>query len=62
MLPFDLLTVMDATMEKQTKSLQIKTATETPGDPPELGTLLWILGGFILFAVLIFAIAIVVHL
>jgi len=50
------------TMETPTHPLPAKTAIQTPGDDLTLSTALWAIGGFILFAAVIFAIVLYGHL
>ena len=45
-------------METPTHPLTSKMGTQTPGDEPNLGTALWVIGGFILFAAVIFLLVI----
>ncbi|HEX9389041.1 MAG TPA: hypothetical protein VF918_22140 [Anaerolineales bacterium] len=45
-------------METPTHPLQAKIVTQTPGDEPTLSTALWAIGGFIFFAIVIFALVI----
>ena len=46
--------VMYLIMETPTHPLQAKTVLQTAGDEPTLSTALWVLGGFIVFAAIIF--------
>jgi hypothetical protein len=41
-------------METPTQPLAAKIGAQTPGDEPTLGTALWAIAGFILFAAIIF--------
>jgi len=45
-------------MERQTQRPQSKATAQTPGDEPNLGTALLVVGGFILFAAVILALVI----
>ena len=45
-------------MERQTQPLRSKTVTKTPGDEPNLGKALLVVGGLILFAAVILALVI----
>jgi hypothetical protein len=44
-------------MKKQTQSLSTKPAAQKAGDEPTLTIALWVIGGLILFAAVIFAVA-----
>jgi len=48
-------------METPTHPLNSKMPTQTPGDELTPGTALWAIGGFILFASIIFLLVIYVH-
>jgi hypothetical protein len=49
-------------MKRQTRPLQVKTATQTPGDNPTLSIALWVIGGFILVGTAIFILILSTHL
>jgi hypothetical protein len=48
-------------METSTQPLKAKTDIQTPGDEPALSTALWVIGGFILFAAVIFLLVVYGH-
>jgi hypothetical protein len=45
-------------METPTHPLQVKIVTQAPNDEPTFSTALWVLGGFIIFATVIFLLVI----
>ncbi len=61
MFPLRRLEVLYSTMERPTQPLRAKTETQKVDDTPDLGFVIWVLGGFILI-VAIFVLFLITHL